>query len=60
MRVVFMRFSSCHEALSHLGGVPLLQMNEAAHITIPPNEGSWLPLLTILKPILSGASVQGK
>jgi len=23
-------------------------MNEAAHITITPNKGCWLPLLTIL------------
>ena len=45
--VVFMRFSSCHEALSRQGLGPLLQMNEAAHITIALNDGCSLPLLTI-------------
>ena len=53
--VVFMRFSSCHEAFSHRRVGPLLQMNEAAHITIPPNKGCWLPLMTILEAFIPAA-----
>ena len=58
--VVFMRISSCHEALSRQGLGPLLQMNEAAHITIAPNRGCWLPLMTVLCVKIRFAPVQCK